>query len=220
MKKFVIYTAIFGNPGRFNVPKISIPDVDRFCFTDLADENGYILANLIRRNRAIRTDFYQVKRIKYDHLDSVMRQRLVKICIPRELFDNYEYSVYVDCKRPFLVDFDYLLSCLDSQSDIVVRKHQKRDCVYSEGAFCIEKYPELRLGILKQSDFYSIDNYPRNNGLYRTGLLFRRHTEKMKEFSKLWWEQLKKYSNRDQISFPYTAWKHGMKISLYKKMRR
>jgi len=219
MKKFVLYTARFGIPARFNVPKLITQDVDKFCFTDLEIETGHIQKNLIRRNHDIKTNFYQIRHTKYDHLEPTMRQRLVKICIPKELFDNYEYSVYVDCKRPFLVDFDYLLSCLKSESDLAIRRHGKRDCVYTEGTFCIEKYPELRLDILKQLDFYSIENYPRNNGLYRTGLLFRRHTKELKEFSKLWWEQLKKYSNRDQISFPYVAWKYDMEISLYKRMK-
>ena len=222
MKKFVLYTAIFGAPARFNVPEISIPDVDKFCYTDLPDAVGHTLADLIRGNHDIKTNFYQVKRRKFDHLVPVMRQRFVKICIPDEIFNNYEYSVYVDCKRPFLVDFDYILSCLDSQSDIAVRKHPKRDCIYSEGAFCIERYKKLRLNrsnILRQLDFYGIENYPYNNGLYRTGLLFRRHTKEMKEFSQFWWGQLKKYSNRDQISFPYVAWKHNVKISLYKRTR-
>ena len=219
MKKFVIYTAIFGSPGRFEIPKISISDIDRFCFTDMRIHTGEYQAQLVSQNRDIKTSFYQVKRKKLDHLAAVMRQRFVKICIPDEIFNNYEYSVYVDCKRPFLVDFDYLLSCLELESDIVVRRHQRRDCVYTEGVFCIKKFRELKTNILRQLDSYGIENYPYNNGLYRTGLLFRRHTKEMKEFSKLWWKQLKKYSNRDQISFPYVAWKHDKKISLYKRVK-
>ncbi len=219
MKKFVLYTAIFGNPSRFNIPEISIPDVDKFCFTDLEIQTGDYQAQLVSRNRDIKTDFYQVKHKSYNHLAAVMRQRFAKICVPDEIFNNYEYSVYADCKRPFSVDFDYLLSCLEPGSDIVLRRHGKRDCIYTEGSFCIKKFGELKTSILRQLDFYSIENYPRNNGLYRTGLLFRRHTKELKEFSKFWWGQLKKYSNRDQISFPYVAWKHDMKISLCKRTK-
>lgn len=219
MRKFVIYTAIFGSPGRFEIPEISIPDVDRFCFTDLRVQSGNYQAQLVSQNRDIKTSFYQVKRRKLDHLPAVMRQRFIKICIPDEIFNNYEYSVYVDCKRPVAVDFEYLLNCLEPSSDIVLRRHGRRSCIYSEGNFCAEKYRKLRRDILRQLDFYSIGKYPRNNGLYRTGLLFRRHTKEMKEFSKLWWEQIKKYSHRDQISFPYVVWKHNMKISLHKRMK-
>ena len=219
MKKFVLYTAIFGSPGRFEIPEISIPDVDKFCFTDLRIQSGNYQAQLIDQNRDIKTSFYQVKRKKFDHLVAVMRQRFVKICIPDEIFDNYEYSVYIDCKRPIAVDFDYLLSCLESSSDLALRRHGKRNCIYGEGAFCAEKYKKLRRDISEQLDFYNIEKYPKNNGLYRTGLLFRRHTKELKEFSKLWWGQLKKYSNRDQISLPYIAWKYNVKISVCKRVK-
>lgn len=217
MKKFVLYTAIFGSPGRFNVPEISIPDVDRFCFTDLRDQTGDYRAMLIKQNRDTKTSFYKIRKMNLSHLPSVRRQRFVKVCIPDEIFNNYEYSVYVDCKRPVLVDFERMLSYMEPQSDVLIRRHRRRNCVYDEGKFCIKKKNDLRITILSQLDYYAIEKYPAHNGLYRTGLLLRRHTKRMKEFSKLWWAQLEKYSQRDQISFPYVTWKYGMKISLYEK---
>lgn len=198
MKKFVLYTAFFGKRGRFNIPKISIPDVDRFCFTDMD----------------VKSHFYKIKQMKLKHLISVRRQRLIKICIPDEVFDNYEYSVYVDCKRPISIDFEFLLSCMESESDFLTRPHRRRSCLYEEGEFCIKKKKDSEEIISKQLNFYVSEKYPLHNGLHATGLLMRRHTEKVKEFSKLWWEQVVKYSHRDQISLPYMAWKHDMKISL------
>ena len=198
MKKFVLYTAIFGKMGRFNIPNVSVPDVDRLCLTDLN----------------VTSEFYQIKKMELNHLISVMRQRWVKICIPDEIFDNYEYSVYVDCKRPYTIDFDYLLDCMETDSDIVTRRHRRRSCVYDEGEFCIQRKKDIKSTILKQLDFYRSQNYPTHNGLHASGLLLRRHTEKMKEFSERWWQQVEKYSHRDQISLPYVAWKHDMKISL------
>lgn len=35
----------------------------------------------------------------------------------------------------------------------------------------------------------------------------RRNTEKIREFNKIWWEQIQKFSIRDQISSPYVSWK-------------
>lgn len=198
MKKFVLYTAIFGRLGRFNIPNISIPDVDRICLTDL-DVKSY---------------FYQVRKMNLNQFLSVRRQRWVKICIPDEIFDNYEYSVYVDCKRPMSVDFEYLLSYMESGSDFLTRRHRRRSCIYDEGMFCIEKKKDHKAVILRQLEFYKSQNFPVHHGLYRTGLLLRRHTKKMKWFSQLWWKQIEKYSHRDQISLPYVAWKHNMKISL------
>ena len=199
MKKFVLYTALFGKMGRgVHTPEVSIPDVGRFCYTDLG----------------IKHDFYQIRKMNLSSLVAVRRQRWIKICIPDEIFYNYEYSVYVDCKRESLIDFEWLLSFMESQSDFVTRQHKTRDCVYDEGKVCIEKRIDDKATILKQLDFYRNEDYPVHNGLHYSFILLRRHTKRMKEFSRLWWEQLEKYSFRDQISLPYVAWKHNMKISI------
>lgn len=215
MKKFALYTARFGSPGRFNFPEISIQDVDKFCYTDLNIREGCCQRIPVRRNQFIRNDFYQVKKMDLSLLVAVRRQRWVKICIPDEIFDNYEYSIYVDCKRPFMIDFEWLLNHMKSGSDFMTRLHRrKRDCIYEEGRVCVERGMGDPTDISRQLDFYKNEDYPLHNGLYWTTILIRRHTERLREFSKLWWDQLQRYSYRDQISLPYVAWKHGMKISV------
>ncbi|MCK4819048.1 DUF616 domain-containing protein, partial [bacterium] len=131
-----------------------------------------------------------------------------------EIFNNYEYSVYVDCKRESVIDFEWLLSFMEPQSDFVTRQHKTRDCVYDEGKVCIEKRIDDKATILKQLGFYRDEGYPVHNGLHYSYILLRRHTKRLKEFSRLWWEQLEWYSFRDQISLPYVAWKHNMEISI------
>jgi len=198
MKKFVLYTAVFGKPGVFRSLKLSMPNIDKFCYTDLD----------------IKNDFYQIKKMNLDHLISTRkRNRFAKICIPDEIFNNYEYSLYLDAKHPMKIDFDRLLNCMKPESDFLVQQHW-RDCVYDEGMVCIKKEKDNKKVIMKQLNFYKSENYPAHNGLYAAYWIFRRHTKKLKEFSKLWWEQVDKYSYRDQISLPYVAWKYGMKISI------
>ena len=213
MKKFVLYTARFGSPGRFNFPEISIPGVDKICFTDLDIEDDLVIP--IRNGGYIKNGFYKIVKMKLDYRSSVMNQRRVKICIPDEIFDNYEYSVYVDCKRPAQVDFEKALSCLEQGSDFLTRKHPKRECAYDEGKVCVEKKKDSEETIMRQLRFYQKAGFPYYNGLYWTVKLFRRHTRKLKFFSELWWGQLLRFSHRDQISLPYVAWKHNMKISVY-----
>lgn len=220
MKKFVLYTAIFGRFGRFNIPIISIEDIDKFCYTDMDTNKNMARVMPVRRNRFVRNDFYKIKQMRLDHLEARRRQRWVKICIPDEMFNNYEYSVYVDCKRPITVNFDYLLTCMKPGSDFLVRRHDKRDCIYDEGAKCIKKRLDNPRTIRKQLDSYRSEGYPTHNGLMSTFLLIRRHTQALKEFSKLWWAELEKHSVRDQLSLPYVAWKNDVNISLCKKIGR
>ncbi len=219
MRKFVIYTAIFGEGGRFNFPEVSIKRVDKLCFTDFKVENGCHQMLPVRKGRYKKNDFYDVRRIRVDQTASVMRQRFTKIIIPDEIFDNYEYSAYVDCKRPIGIDFERYTELLniEPRSDFLTRKHPKRDCVYSEAIKCIEKKKGNKHDIENQVNFYKGEGYPEHNGLYFTNWLFRRHTQRLKWFSALWWNQLVKYSHRDQISLPYVAWKNGMEIDTCKR---
>jgi len=198
MKKIVLYTAIMGKTGRFLVPKISDKSVDRICFTDLN----------------LKSHFYEIRKTRVKDRVSVRRQRFVKIIIPDEIFYGYEYSVYVDCKRPYSINFDYLLKHLQPGSDFLTRRHNRRSCLYDEGEFCIKKKKDSEETIRKQLDFYKSEGCPAHCGLHASGLLLRRHTKQMKEFSLLWWKQVKAYSYRDQISLPYVAWKTGTKISV------
>lgn len=215
MKKFVLYTAIFGEPGRFTFPEISPPDVDRFCFTDFDIESGCHQMIPVRKERFKKNDFYQINKMSLNHLDPIRRNRFVKICIPDEIFDNYEYSLYVDCKRPVKLDFKRLLSYMEPGSDFLAWRHRsKRDCLYEEGLFCIKIGKDTMENIMKQLSLYMNEKCPAHNGLYEGGMLFRRHTKELKEFMKLWWKQVVKYSFRDQISLPYVAWKYNMKVSL------
>ncbi len=136
-----------------------------------------------------------------------MQQRFMKIVIPDEIFDNYEYSAYVDCKRPIKIDFDECVKKL-GDADFLTRKHPKRDCIYDEAKFCIDKKGKkgnIR-DIEKQIHDYRIAGYPEHNGLYFTHWLFRRHTARVKWFCEHWWKQLERYSHRDQISLPYILW--------------
>ena len=201
MKKIAFYAAVFGKRCNWRRPRPLDPNMDRFFYTDLEITN----------------DFYQMKRMRLDHLDPVRRNRFVKICIPDEIFNNYEYSFYVDYKHPVNVDFDYLLNGLEPDSDMLTNRHRKRDCAYDEGMVCAEGGKGKKDVILRQLAFYRRETYPVHNGLYAAYWLFRRHTKELKEFSRRWWEQVEQYSCRDQVSLPYVAWKYDMKISLYKR---
>jgi len=201
MKQIALYTAAFGSITRFNIPKVSDNRIHRFCFTNLDPD--------------LISSFY---RIRYMELRSirpqVMKQRYIKICIPDEIFNDYEYSIYIDCKRPFHINYVQLLNALEPDSDFLTRPHRKRSCIYDEAVFCMKKGKVDSDIALKQTNFYTEEGYPEHNGLHATGLILRRHTERVKEFGELWWEQLKKFSHRDQISLPYVAWKNNFKISL------
>jgi len=204
MKNFIMYAAVFGKKGSFRKPVITGPDMEKILYTDLDCFDNHV--------------FYDVKKMNLDHmdLDSTRKNRIVKILIPDEIFDNYEYSLYMDYKHPTAINFNDLKNRLEPGSDILVTKHPRRDCIYEEGKVCAEIGKDNKKDISRTLRFYRKEGYPKHNGLYANYWIFRRHTKEMREFMKLWWEQVEKYSCRDQISLPYVAWKHDVKISISK----
>jgi len=201
MKKFVIYTGVFGQLCRFRKPKTNGFNVDAVCFTDLNMTN----------------DFYDIKKMYLNNLGPTRRNRFIKIMIPDEIFNNYEYSLYVDYKHPITVDFNKYLSQLKPGSDFLVNAHPKRNCLYDEGMVCIVKGKDDGYTIGKQIDTYSAAGCPIQLGLYANYWIFRRHTPALQTFSKHWWGQVIEHSKRDQISLPYTAWRRDFNISVYDK---
>ena len=58
---------------------------------------------------------------------------------------------------------------------------------------------------------YLAENYPKDNGLVATGVLFRKHSNpKLIRAMETWWNELNTGSSRDQLSFCYSMWKHHL----------
>jgi len=207
LKKLAMYTALFGKFDPLYDPFGHLDgmyhfdgenSIDRFYFTDL-NMNGKISYTMIKKN--------------LDYLSCVKRQRRVKIKIPDEVFDNYEYSIWVDSRSKLAMEPYFLLKFLDT--DFLIMSHGTRCCVYDEGKACIASFKAKKSVIFKQLDFYKSQKYPIRNGLYYTGFLLRKHTAKLKELMNSWWREVGKFSHRDQVSLPYVLWRHGFDITLF-----
>ena len=59
---------------------------------------------------------------------------------------------------------------------------------------------------------YQKENLPNNTGLVDNSLIIRKHNEKdCILLMEKWWNEIKIYSYRDQLSFNYIMWKTGIK---------
>jgi hypothetical protein len=100
-----------------------------------------------------------------------------------------------------------------SGADIAVFAHAQRYCLYQEAAHCIHRRKDDREVIRRQVFRYTQEGVPANRGLAECSILLRRHTKQMREFNELWWKEILAGSVRDQISFPYVAWKTGVRVN-------
>jgi hypothetical protein len=97
--------------------------------------------------------------------------------------------------------------------DIATFKHPIRTCVYREMQACasLKKDNEKLMG--RQMAEYRKLGYPPFNGMVETACLLRRHSPEVIQFNKLWWEQIKNHSFRDQLSFNFAAWRLKLEYS-------
>ena len=90
-------------------------------------------------------------------------------------------------------------------------KHYLRDCIYDEAKECIILKKENSKTIFSQMKKYRNEGMPKNFGLGENGILLRNHNNpEVIQIMELWWEQLQKFSKRDQLSLGFALWKSGL----------
>ncbi len=199
-KRRVVYTCITGGYDDLIEHTHSNPDWDYICFTD---------------DDSLKSDesMWDIVPLKYSQLDNTRNQRWHKIK-PHLILNDYEECLYVDANVDIISRdlFDLVDRCADSTKKIALPLHPKRDCVYDELTACIAQSKDDQ-GIMKeQIEMILETGYPERCGLFATNIIYRRHKDELivKTMNE-WWEIVKGYSKRDQLSFPFVLWKNKLK---------
>jgi hypothetical protein len=93
--------------------------------------------------------------------------------------------------------------------------HPFDDCIYTDVKSCISGGKGKFWDLVRQASDYKNEGLPENNGLISSGILMRQKTDEVIALHRTWWEQIEKYSHRDQIGFGYAAWKHPEIINTF-----
>lgn len=196
--KNVVYTANFGNYDKLYDLCIKNDKVDYFYFTD---------------NRDIKSKHWNVIYVEkpfyeYSHKNS----KYYKI-LPHDFLYEYDKSIWIDsCIYNIRTKFDYHFNHLN-RYDLLIHKHPDRSCLYVEGETCIKLKKDKVEIIERQLKDYKLYNYPSNNGLFWCGFLARKHN-RIININELWWDEINKYSKRDQISFPFVLYKYNLRPNM------
>lgn len=203
MNKYVIYTAIVGNYDKILQPIVVDNSFDYILFS-----------NDMKRDKV---GVWQIRKIDYYNKDQIKIARWVKTH-PEKLLPEYDFSVWMDANIQIATDFAYQRSkkLFDDNTIISSIFHPQRKCIYEEMfTVFIYRYETLKT-ILRWSKILKKSNYPINNGLNETNVIFRNHTKSQtKIFDDLWWRFIKQYSRRDQLSFNYVLWELGYSCELF-----
>lgn len=193
--KVVVYTAIVNNYNPLRNPAHIDPEIDYVCFTD--QPKWFALTN---------NTIWKGRPFPKSDLDPTRINRQVKL-LPHQFFPEYDYSIYVDGSinivgpiQPLLAEYDY--------PKMLCHKHPKRNCIYEEGQVCIGLKKETPEAITRQLEQYRSEGFPGHHGMIEASVLIRRHNDpEIVKLMEAWWHELRTQSRRDQISFPYVAWR-------------
>jgi hypothetical protein len=193
-----MYTANIGKKDNLKEPKATFAGIEYVYFSDTKDDYESDI-----------WDFRDAPR-KFD--TCVMDAKWYKMH-PHLLFPG-ETTIWVDslyvpmCRNPTV------LSKLD---DLVLWSHGERDCLYDEAALCSRNVTN-RPHIEEQVAEYKAQQMPEHYGLFEANVLIRQPSLSL--FNELWWEQIQKFSIRDQISLPYVLWKHNISYTVLPGLRK
>lgn len=199
-KKYVVYTACFGsrdNPVKF-IPTDE-REVDYVCFTD--------------RKVGKLPQPWQVRKPAFEKIvkpnDHRRLARLHK-AVPHILFPQAEVTVWVDCHGYPIVTVEDMVKQYLADHEVAVFAHQQRVNIEQEAKTVIQLGMDNAKIVNAAVERYIRMGMPRNARLAETPALIRANTDRTALMNSHWLYELMEHSIRDQISFPYCAWRAGL----------
>ncbi|PQQ16628.1 uncharacterized protein Pyn_35949 [Prunus yedoensis var. nudiflora] len=135
--------------------------------------------------------------------------------LAHRLFPHAKYSIWVDSKSQFRRDPLGVLEALlwHSNSVLAISEHGARSSIYDEAKAVVKKNKAKPEEVEVQLSQYRHDGLPedkRFNGkkaLAEASVIVREHTPLTNMFMCLWFNEVVRFTSRDQLSFPYVLWR-------------
>jgi nucleotide sugar dehydrogenase len=191
-----VYTCITGGYDNLIEPRIMTPGWDYICFTD---------------NKELKSTRWKVVHINnISKLDNTRLNRMVKIQY-HKFVGEYDLSIYIDGNYQITNNLDlFMRKYANAEQPLVISKHPKRTCVYTEATACKRLNKDDANTIDAVMERYKSEGMPADFGLTQNGILIRKKDDNTRKFMELWWNEVKNNSKRDQLSFSYINWKYSL----------
>ena len=200
--KIAVYSVITGGYDNYRPPIYVDDTIDYYLITDAeADMRQY------------GSNFFALpvpEKIK--ELPGSQKNRYLKLH-PEEVIPagKYDYTIYVDGSLRITCDIKPLVySLIESGRSLGVHRHCFRDCIYDEAKACYFAERADLHALLEQINAYRSEGMPEHFGLLENTVLIRKCSDpELQRIMHEWWQQIERYTHRDQLSLPYVLWKNG-----------
>ncbi|KAJ8750379.1 hypothetical protein K2173_014294 [Erythroxylum novogranatense] len=216
--KVVVSTCAFGGGDDLYQPiGMSSASLQKVCYVAFWDEitlaaqeaEGHIIGedHFIGRWRVV-----IVRDLPFT--DQRLNGKIPKM-LGHRLFPHAKYSIWVDSKSQFRRDPLGVLEALlwGSNSVLAISEHGARSNVYDEANAVVKKHKASPEEVEVQLAQYRRDGLPKNkkfNGkkaLSEASVIVRQHTPMTNLLMCLWFNEVVRFTSRDQLSFPYVLWR-------------
>lgn len=182
----VLYTTLFGRYEDLNELLIDDPGVPAYCFTDDPD-----LTSATWRIIHVKPMF---------PCDPVRSSRKIKV-LGHEALEEFDEWLYIDNTVTLLSTPSEILAVFLAEHDLAIPTHSFRETVADEFDEVRAAHLDSDERVVEQLAHYEI-NYPTiltSKPLW-SGILARRNTSAVHDWSVTWWNHILRYSRRDQLS--------------------
>ena len=199
MKKFLVLTSITDGKDKLIDPPKVFDNCDYIAFVD----KEYDVK--VWEQRPV---------LKFSSLDKYFNRRNAKTykILSALMFPQYEYIIWEDGNHQLKMDPQLIIDEYGEDNDILLFKHPDRKCTYEEMQAVSHWQLDNRELVEAQFRYYKSLGVPEKLGLYEMSTFIVKTTDATKEFQLMWWEQINKFSSRDQISLPFCLWKMGNRL--------
>ncbi|KAF7820066.1 transmembrane protein [Senna tora] len=222
-----VISCIFGNSDRLRVPATkTVTRISRknVCFVMFIDEVTMktLLSDGHVPDRMGFIGFWKLVVVKNLPYDDMRRVGKIPKLLPHRLFPSARYTIWLDSKLRLQLDplliLEYFL--WRKGYEFAISNHYDRHCVWEEVAQNKRLNKFNHSVIDQQFAFYQADGLKRFNAsdphkllpsnVPEGSFIIRAHTPMSNLFSCLWFNEVDRFTPRDQLSFAYT----------YQKLRR
>ncbi|KAF8751448.1 hypothetical protein HU200_012125 [Digitaria exilis] len=219
--KVVVSTCAFGGGDDLYQPiGMANSSIGRVCYTAFWDEvtlstqeaEGKVIGDngMIGRWRII-----VVKSLPF--VDQRLNGKIPKMLTHR-LFPEARYSIWVDSKYQFRRDPIAVLEALlwRTNSTFAISEHGARSNIYDEGKAIVQKHKATPEEVEVQLSQYRQDGMPGEKRLHglkalaEASVIVRELTPAPNHFMCAWFNEVVRFTSRDQLSFPYVLWRLNM----------
>lgn len=201
-ERIAVYTCVIGGYDDLKQPKVVEEDCDYFYLSFEKPKNLGVYKWVDISNK-----------VDPDIHDNVRWNRFCKIN-PHLFFKDYKYSIYHDGSFEIVHNISGLVNKI---GNIGIGMYEGggfgNPDVYGEAAALMASQRlsgDSTETIRQQIARYIEEGFPRNFGDSINGIIVREHNNpKCRKVMEIWWNEVKKESRRDQLSFWYAVWKNG-----------